>query len=76
MVLRKEIFYMASVREGMLTTTQFAEAIGVSVPTLYNWQKAGTLIPFKISPTGRRYYTKEQVAKIKQMGVVTNYKKG
>ena len=62
-----------SVCEGYLTTTQFAKEIGVSVPTLYNWQKAGTLMPSWISPTGRRYYTKEQAEEIRRIGVVTNY---
>lgn len=44
-----------------LTSTQFANAIGVSNGTLTNWAEKGILKPYMITATGRRKYTTEQV---------------
>lgn len=43
------------------TSTEFAKQIGVVKNTLLNWEKKGLLLPHHTSPTGRRYYTQEQV---------------
>lgn len=38
----------------------FSEIIGVSIPTLRNWDKNNTLKAFRL-PTGRLYYTEEHI---------------
>ncbi len=43
----------------MYTTGEFSNLIGVSTKTLERWDKKGILIAHR-TPTGRRYYTKEQ----------------
>lgn len=45
----------------LLTSTEFAKAIGVSVVTLARWEKDNILLPFLKTPTGRRKYTQSQV---------------
>lgn len=44
-----------------LSRYAFAKAIGVSDMTLANWEKNGKLIPVRISNTGRRFYSQEQL---------------
>lgn len=40
---------------------EFATLLGVSVRTLYNWEKQGKLIPFRKAPANRiKFYTHEQ----------------
>lgn len=46
-----------------LTSTKFAEEIGVSISTLTRWDLCGRLKPVYISEKGVRYYSKEQVKK-------------
>lgn len=48
--------------EALLTSTEFAQAIGVSTVTLARWEKAGILLPHLKTPTGRRKYTPSQVS--------------
>lgn len=40
---------------------EFAKAIGKTTKTLRNWDKAGTLKPVRVEPTGYRYYSQEQL---------------
>lgn len=47
--------------EQFYTTTKFAKKIGVSKNTVVNWEHKGLLLPHHCSPTGRRYYSQEQV---------------
>lgn len=47
-----------------LTTPQFAKKVGVSKNTIINWENAGLISPHHVSPTGRRFYTEEQVKEI------------
>lgn len=45
----------------MYTTPQFAKKIGVHPQTIRNWEKNNILKPAIISPSGRKYYTQDQV---------------
>jgi len=45
----------------MMTTTQFANAIGLSVATLHTYDREGTLVPARKTPKGRRLYSQEQL---------------
>ena len=47
-----------------LTTSQFARAIGVTSATVSAWDRTGTFVAHHRTPTGRKYYTQEQVAQI------------
>ena len=40
---------------------EFSKILGVSVQTLRNWDKKGTLKPHHTSPNGYRYYSHEQI---------------
>lgn len=46
-----------------LSRYAFAKAIGVSDVTLANWEKKGKLVPIRITNTGRRFYSQEQLNK-------------
>ena len=48
-----------------LSRNAFAKVIRVSPMTLANWEKSGKLIPARISNTGRRFYSQEQLNKYK-----------
>ena len=48
-------------KQSYLTSTDFARAIGVSVPTLVRWEEKGLVKPYMVTPTGYRKYTWEQV---------------
>lgn len=45
----------------LLTSSQFAREIGVSVATLSKWYNKGILEPYLITPSGRKKYSREQV---------------
>lgn len=47
-----------------LTTPQFAKRIGVSKNTVINWERQGFIKPHHKSPTGRRFYSQEQVDEV------------
>lgn len=47
--------------EKYYTTTQFAREIGVVKNTIVNWEKKGLLLPHHVTPTGRRFYSQQQV---------------
>ena len=47
-----------------LTTPQFAKQVGVSKNTVINWERQGLIVPHHVSPTGRRYYSHEQVESV------------
>lgn len=42
------------------STGRAAKMLGISVRTLQQWDRDGKLVAFR-SPTGRRYYTDEQI---------------
>ena len=44
-----------------MTSTEFAEAIGVSPCTVIKWDNRGLLKPHHTTPSGRREYAREQV---------------
>lgn len=44
-----------------ISSVDFAKAIGVSITTLYNWEKKGLIAPIKKSLTGYRVYSEEQL---------------
>ena len=44
---------------------QMAESLGVTTQTLRNWDKTGKLKPAYVAESGYRYYTDEQLAKVK-----------
>ena len=46
-----------------LTSTKFAEEIGVSISTLHRWDSSGRLKPVYTTDKGMRYYSKEQIEK-------------
>jgi hypothetical protein len=45
----------------MLSSTEFAEIIGVTTRTLARWHAAGKLIPAYVLPSGERRYSQAQV---------------
>ena len=45
-----------------LTSTQFAQAVGVHPNTVRLWEKKGVLMPHHKTPFGNRMYTMEQVS--------------
>ena len=47
-----------------LTTGDVARQIGVSIPTIKNYEKKGILTPDRILPSGRRLYLQETVDNI------------
>lgn len=47
--------------QDLLTSTQFAKAIGVSVVTLKRWHENGVLKAYLVEPTGRKKYSREQI---------------
>lgn len=47
--------------ENFLTSTEFANAIGVSLSTIKNWDRDDILHPYMRTPTGKRLYTQAQV---------------
>lgn len=44
-----------------LTTSEFASAIGVTSQTVRRWHSLDKLIPERVTSSGTRYYTQEQV---------------
>lgn len=44
-----------------LSSSDFARAVGVSVPTIQRWDIEGRLIPVKRTISGRRLYSHEQL---------------
>lgn len=48
--------------EEMLTTNQVSEKLGVSLRTLYQWEKDGILVPYKRPGIkGRKFYSEKQI---------------
>lgn len=47
--------------QNYLSSTDFARAVGVSVPTIQRWDIEGRLIPVKRTISGRRLYSQEQL---------------
>lgn len=54
----KEVIEMSEI---FLTSTEFANAIGVSLSTIKNWDRDDILHPYMRTPTGKRLYTQAQV---------------
>lgn len=48
-------------KQDLLTSTEFAKAIGVSVVTLKRWHESGVLKAYLVEPTGRKKYTTQQI---------------
>lgn len=49
---------------GMLTSGDIARRMGVHRNTVLYWQRQGIIVPAVVSPSGRGYYTEEQVKEI------------
>lgn len=48
--------------EVMLTPNQVSEKLGVSLRTLYQWEKDGILVPYRRPGVkGRKFYSEEQI---------------
>lgn len=48
--------------EEMLTPNQVSEKLGVSLRTLYQWEKDGILVPYKRPGIkGRKFYSEKQI---------------
>lgn len=48
--------------EVMLTPNQVSERLGVSLRTLYTWEKEGILIPYRRPGVkGRKFYSESQI---------------
>lgn len=50
---------------GYLSIGKMAKSLGVTEQTLRNWDKSGRLKPAYVAETGYRYYSDEQLAKVK-----------
>lgn len=48
-----------------LSVGKMAKSLGVTEQTLRNWDKSGKLKPVYVAESGYRYYTDDQLAKIK-----------
>lgn len=48
----------------MYTSTVFARKLGVTTQTLYNWEKAGYLLPFRIGIRRDRRYSETQLLRL------------
>ena len=48
------------------STPEVARMLHVSKGTLYNWQRLGILLPALKTPTGRFYYSEEQVIQMRE----------
>lgn len=49
--------------------SEFSKLIGVSTVTLRSWERRGWLLPHHKSPSGYRYYSKEQVDEYLKNGI-------
>ena len=47
-----------------LKISEFADRVGVTPVTVRNWEKRGWIEPHHRTPSGYRYYTKEQAEQI------------
>ena len=50
----------------LLTTSQAARLLGISVVTLRTWHKIGKLVPMIVTPMGWRLYAQSDLKKFKQ----------
>lgn len=48
----------------MLSSRDIAEMFKVSRTTIYNWEQKGILKPVFISPTGRKFYSEENIKEL------------
>lgn len=48
------------------STPEVARMLHVSKGTLYNWQRLGILLPALKTPTGRFYYSEDQVLQMRE----------
>ena len=55
------LFVNKNMEDLMYSIGKFAKKIGVSLATLRNWHKDGTLVPAKITNGGTRYYSEKQL---------------
>ena len=58
-----------------LSIGKMAESLGVTEQTLRNWDKSGKLKPAYVAESGYRYYTEEQLAKVKGLFYVDTTEK-
>lgn len=47
--------------EHYYTSSEFARLVGVTKNTIVNWERHGWLLPHHVSPSGRRYYSEQQL---------------
>lgn len=50
----------------LMTVVEVAELFGVARTTIYSWEIKNILKPAMITPTGRKYYNREEVMKLYQ----------
>ena len=51
-----------------ITAREIANLFGVSVTTVYSWEYKGYIKPARVSPSGRKYYSRQEVNKLYQDG--------
>jgi transposase len=54
-------------RPGELSTEEFAEAVGRSVKTVYQWLKRGLISETERSPQGYRRFTRKQLGEARAL---------
>ena len=53
----------------MLSVKQVAKELDVSIQTVINWTRRGIITPEYVDPTGHRFYSEEQIHRVKQSGI-------
>lgn len=46
---------------GYMTTSEFAELLGIKTEKVMYWDRTGKLLPVERTPGGRRYYNKDKL---------------
>lgn len=57
--------------DNMLTITEVADKLGVSVTTIKNYESSGILLPDRRLPGGKRFYSEEKVTEFYNSTIIS-----